>query len=253
MSNNSYTNNLIKRDTNRVPLNEMASYFKFKGDPQEAKQAVHDVKEKLKPGILKDALDKLEKEGEIDLPKLADERNVDPAVYAHPTKQKVFIQDLKDYLEPGSSPWRKGNKSIKQKETKPVKAPTEYPSNFDIIENPDGTISIQDKEEQKALPVTKDTTLFDKKTTIQKTLKFPKEDGWSETKKEESAKLKKAWKFELVKKDILLYDEVYAKFRIIPEKVAEYEKELQKFIPQFEKKMSTINESYYIQLMKSLI
>lgn len=240
----------------------MASYYKFKGDPEEARQAVHDVKEKLKPGILKDALDKLEKDGEIDLPALADERNVDPAVYAHPTKQKIFNTDLKDYLEPGYSPFRASSKKLDKKKINPKsdidieenpdgeislkskKPPKiDYPNNFEIIENPDGTIEIKDKEASKPLPVTKDTSLFDKKTTITKSIKFPSETGWSDSKKEEGNKLKKEWRFSLVKKGILTYDKVYAKFKIVPERISDYKKELQKYIPQFEKQMSSVNEN----------
>jgi len=231
----------------------MASYYKFKGDPEIAKQAVHDVKSGLKPGILRDALDKLEKDGEIDLPELASERNVDPAVYAHPTKQKVFNVDLKGYLEPGYSPFLASMKSLKKKEPKVAKEPREYTANYDIIENPDGTITIKDKEKKLALPITPNTSLFDKKTVLTKKLKFPSEEGWSDNKKEEAAKLKKEWRFGLVKKGILTYDEVWAKFKIVPERASDYEKELSKFIPQFEKRMASINESYFIQFMKTLI
>ena len=51
------------------------------------------------------------------------------------------------------------------------------------------------------------------------------------------------------------YDEVYDKFKIIPERISDYEKELEKFIPKWEKKMATINENrlLYRQLMETLI
>lgn len=252
--------NLIREGLNKtVLLNEMASYYKFKGDPEEARQAVHDVKEKLKPGILRDALDKLEKDGEIDLPELADERGVDPAVYSHPSKQKVFNDDLKDYLEPGKSPFRQGNKETKKKAAAPKqdfevvenpdgtisvksekKSKRDYPDNFEIIENPDGTMEIKEKEIAKPLPITKDTSLFDKKQTLNKSLKLPSDPKWSEKKKAEGDDIRKKWRFSMVDKGIMTYDEVYAKFKIVPERIKDYEKELEKFIPVYTKKMAAI-------------
>ena len=232
----------------------MASYYKIKGDPDEAKQAIEKVKSQLKPGILFNALDILEKEGEVDLPKLAHERGVDPAGYAHPTKQKVFNVDLGDYLKPGTSPYLKSLKDIKKKAPDPgtQREKRGYEGSFDIIENPDGTISLVDKTISSYVPITKDASLFDRKAIISKSLKFPNEFGWSDSKKEESAKLKKKWKFDLVKKGILTHDEVWDKFRIVPSNISDYEDELGKFIPKFEKLMLTVNENYSPVMKKSL-
>ena len=85
---------------------------------------------------------------------------------------------------------------------------------------------------------------------------FPSHDiTWSDAKKEEGKKLKKEWWNFLVKKGIMSYDEVYDKFKIVPERISDYEKELEKFIPKWEKKMVTINENrlLYRQLMETLI
>lgn len=244
------------RGKSNLPLNEMASYYKFKGDPEEARKAVHDVKSRLKPGVLRDALDKLEKEGEIDLAKLADDRNVDRATYAHPTKQIVFNQDLKDYLQPDTSPYLKQLKQFKKKEAPKPKVDHIYPGKFDIIEKPDGTVELVDKKNKPIfdVPVTKDTSLFDRKTVI----KIPSfkwsdiEKGWSEDKREEGTKLKDKWRFTLVDKGIMSFDEQdswktgsdgkrKSGFKISND--AAYKKELEKFIPKYIKQMSLINEN----------
>ena len=252
---------LIKEEMVNIFLNEMANYYKLKDNSSEAKKAVSMAKAKVKSDTkLWNALDTLEKEGEVDLIKLAYENDIDVSSYNNPQNRQVLDKELEDYIEKGKSPFSEKEKGLHKK---PIKQPKEKDTsergywNFDIVKGPDGKIEFKKREIKNPIPQSKstETSLFDKKTTINKKLKFPSDNTWSDAKKEEGKKLKKEWWNFLVKKGIMSYDEVYDKFKIVPERISDYEKELEKFIPKWEKKMVTINENrlLYRQLMEILI
>ena len=230
---------LIKEEMVNLFLNEMATFYKLKDDSDETKKAVSSAKSKTRPeSRIWKLLDTLEKEGEVDLVAKAESEDIDISSYNNPANRKVLEKDLEDYIDKGTSPLSSKEKELHKKTTnQPKEKDTSDKGywNFNIVKGPDGKIEIKKREKENPIPQSKstETSLFDRKAVIKKSLKFPPETGWSDNKKEESAKLKKAWKFDLVKKGILNYDEVAAKFSIVPERVSDYEKELGKFIPKF--------------------
>ena len=91
---------LIKEEMVNIFLNEMANYYKLKDNSSEAKKAVSMAKAKVKSDTkLWNALDTLEKEGEVDLIKLAYENDIDVSSYNNPQNRQVLDKELEDYIE----------------------------------------------------------------------------------------------------------------------------------------------------------
>jgi len=95
---------------NEMALQEMATFYKIKGDKEEAKKAISKEKEKYREGTtLYNTLDTLEKKGEIDYIKLAKELGKDTATFNNPKSRKVLEKDLEQFIEPVKS--KKGPKA----------------------------------------------------------------------------------------------------------------------------------------------
>ena len=81
-------------------INEMATFYKTKGDKGAAKAALKKAKEKYKVGTaLYNTLDTLEKKGEIDYKALSKETGKDVASYNNPKSIGVLEKDLADFIE----------------------------------------------------------------------------------------------------------------------------------------------------------
>lgn len=81
-------------------INEMATFYKTKGDKGAAKAALKKAKEKYKVGTaLYNTLDTLEKKGEIDYKALSKETGKDVASYNNPKSRGVLEKDLADFIE----------------------------------------------------------------------------------------------------------------------------------------------------------
>lgn len=95
----------IERVMNETPIheediNEMATFYKIKGDKDTAKAALKTAKEKYKEGTaLYNTLDTLEKKGEIDYKALSQETGKDIASYNNPKSRGVLEKDLADFIE----------------------------------------------------------------------------------------------------------------------------------------------------------
>ena len=95
----------IEKVLNETPIheeeiNEMATFYKIKGDKGEAKAALKKAKEKYKEGTtLYNTLDTLEKKGEIDYKALSKETGKDVATYNNPKSRGVLEKDLADFVE----------------------------------------------------------------------------------------------------------------------------------------------------------
>lgn len=91
-------------------LNEMATFYKIKGDKSAAKKAIAAEKEKYREGTtLYNTLDTLEKKGEIDYKKLSQETGKDVATYNNPKSRGVLEKELADYIEAETS--KRGRKA----------------------------------------------------------------------------------------------------------------------------------------------
>ena len=87
---------LIKEEMVNLFLNEMANFYKLKDDSSEAKEAISMAKAKTKPNSkLWDALDSLEKKGEVDLIKLAYENDIDVSSYNNPQTSLLLMGILR--------------------------------------------------------------------------------------------------------------------------------------------------------------
>lgn len=101
-------------------LNEMATFYKIKGDKKAAKDAISKAKEKYREGTaLYNTLDTLEKEGEIDYKKLSQETGKDVATYNNPKSRGVLEKDLANHIEAES-----GTRGRKADPNKPKKTST---------------------------------------------------------------------------------------------------------------------------------
>ena len=82
-------------ELNEMAVNEMATFYKVKGDKAEAKKAIKQEKEKYREGTaLYNTLDTLEKKGEIDYKELSKETGKDVASYNNPKSRGVLEKDL---------------------------------------------------------------------------------------------------------------------------------------------------------------
>jgi len=101
-------------------LTEMATFYKIKGDAEEAK-ALKIEKEKYKAGTaLYNTLDTLEKTGEIDYKALSKETGKDVASYNNPKSRGVLEKDLADFIE-----FETGKRGRKADPNKPAKVKNE--------------------------------------------------------------------------------------------------------------------------------
>ena len=90
----------IEKIINEEEINEMATFYKTKGDKGAAKAALKKAKEKYKVGTaLYNTLDTLEKKGEIDYKALSKETGKDVASYNNPKSRGVLEKDLADFIE----------------------------------------------------------------------------------------------------------------------------------------------------------
>ena len=107
---------------NEMAVNEMATFYKVKGDKAEAKKAIKQEKEKYKEGsALYNTLDTLEKKGEIDYKELSKKTGKDVATYNNPKSRGVLEKDLADFIEAEKvkrGPKADPNKPKKEKKSK---------------------------------------------------------------------------------------------------------------------------------------
>ena len=113
---------------NEMAVNEMATFYKVKGDKAEAKKAIKQEKEKYREGTaLYNTLDTLEKKGEIDYKELSKETGKDVASYNNPKSRGVLEKDLADFIEAEKvkrGPKADPNKPKKEKKDKSGKTTT---------------------------------------------------------------------------------------------------------------------------------
>ena len=108
---------------NEMAVNEMATFYKVKGDKAEAKKAIKQEKEKYKEGsALYNTLDTLEKKGEIDYKELAKKTGKDVATYNNPKSRGVLEKDLADFIE--AEKVKRGPKADPNKPKKEKKSTT---------------------------------------------------------------------------------------------------------------------------------
>ena len=109
-------------ELNEMAVNEMATFYKVKGDKAEAKKAIKQEKEKYREGTaLYNTLDTLEKKGEIDYKALSKETGKDVASYNNPKSRGVLEKDLADFIEAEKvkrGPKADPNKPKKEKKSK---------------------------------------------------------------------------------------------------------------------------------------
>ena len=119
-------------------VNEMATFYKVKGDKAEAKKAIKQEKEKYKEGsALYNTLDTLEKKGEIDYKELAKKTGKDVATYNNPKSRGVLEKDLADFIEADKvkrGPKADPNKPKKEKKSKKGTASKDKKSSVSKLE-----------------------------------------------------------------------------------------------------------------------
>ena len=114
-------------ELNEMAVNEMATFYKVKGDKAEAKKAIKQEKEKYREGTaLYNTLDTLEKKGEIDYKELSKKTGKDVASYNNPKSRGVLEKDLADFIEaekvkrgPKADPNKPEKKKKEKKSTTP--------------------------------------------------------------------------------------------------------------------------------------
>ena len=107
------TENFLAEDD----LNEMATFYKIKGDQKAAKAAIAQEKGKYKEGTsLYNTLDALEKKGEIDYKELAKATGKDVATWNNPKSRGVLEKDLVDFVE-----WESAKRGRQADPNKPQK------------------------------------------------------------------------------------------------------------------------------------
>ena len=119
-------------------VNEMATFYKVKGDKAEAKKAIKQEKEKYKEGsALYNTLDTLEKKGEIDYKELAKKTGKDVATYNNPKSRGVLEKDLANFIEADKvkrGPKADPNKPKKEKKSKKSTASKDKKSSVSKLE-----------------------------------------------------------------------------------------------------------------------
>lgn len=111
-------NSTGRDDLKEENLNEMATFYKIKGDKKKAKSALNKAKEKYREGSsLYNTLDTLAKKGQIDYKELAKDTGKDVATWNNPKSRGVLEKELADYLE-----WEAGKRGRKADPNKPKKA-----------------------------------------------------------------------------------------------------------------------------------
>jgi len=111
---------------NEEEINEMATFYKVKGNKGAAKAALKKAKAKYREGTaLYNTLDTLEKKGEIDYKALSKETGKDVASYNNPKSRGVLEKDLADFIE--FEVGKRGRKADPNKpaKTKPAKTKKE--------------------------------------------------------------------------------------------------------------------------------
>jgi len=123
---------------NEMAVNEMATFYKVKGDKAEAKKAIKQEKEKYKEGsALYNTLDTLEKKGEIDYKELSKKTGKDVATYNNPKSRGVLEKDLADFIEADKvkrGPKADPNKPKKEKKSKKGTASKDKKSSVSKLE-----------------------------------------------------------------------------------------------------------------------
>ena len=125
-------------ELNEMAVNEMATFYKVKGDKAEAKKAIKQEKEKYKEGTaLYNTLDTLEKKGEIDYKELSKKTGKDVASYNNPKSRGVLEKDLADFIEADKvkrGPKADPNKPKKEKKSKKGTASKDKKSSVSKLE-----------------------------------------------------------------------------------------------------------------------
>ena len=125
-------------ELNEMAVNEMATFYKVKGDKAEAKKAIKQEKEKYKEGsALYNTLDTLEKKGEIDYKELSKKTGKDVATYNNPKSRGVLEKDLADFIEADKvkrGPKADPNKPKKEKKSKKDTASKDKKSSVSKLE-----------------------------------------------------------------------------------------------------------------------
>jgi len=123
---------------NEMAVNEMATFYKVKGDKAEAKKAIKQEKEKYREGTaLYNTLDTLEKKGEIDYKELSKKTGKDVATYNNPKSRGVLEKDLADFIEADKvkrGPKADPNKPKKEKKSKKGTASKDKKSSVSKLE-----------------------------------------------------------------------------------------------------------------------
>ena len=123
---------------NEMAVNEMATFYKVKGDKAEAKKAIKQEKEKYREGTaLYNTLDTLEKKGEIDYKELSKKTGKDVASYNNPKSRGVLEKDLADFIEADKvkrGPKADPNKPKKEKKSKKDTASKDKKSSVSKLE-----------------------------------------------------------------------------------------------------------------------
>ena len=157
-------------------INEMATFYKTKGDKGAAKAALKKAKEKYKVGTaLYNTLDTLEKKGEIDYKALSKETGKDVASYNNPKSRGVLEKDLADFIE-----FEVGKRGRKADPNKPAKVKKEKG------EKVSGKKKDQDmgySTIDKTITTTKDTSTSDIKKAEKKIKAKAKRDSVPKIKK----------------------------------------------------------------------
>jgi len=111
----------ISKVLSEEDINEMATFYKIKGDAGKAKAALKIEKDKYKVGTaLYNTLDTLEKKGEIDYKALSKETGKDVASYNNPKSRGVLEKDLADFID-----FETGKRGRKADPNKPAKVKKE--------------------------------------------------------------------------------------------------------------------------------
>ena len=166
----------IQKHIGEDDLNEMATFYKTKGDKGAAKAALKKAKEKYKVGTaLYNTLDTLEKKGEIDYKALSKETGKDVASYNNPKSRGVLEKDLADFIE-----FEVGKRGRKADPNKPAKVKKEKG------EKVSGKKKDQDmgySTIDKTITTTKDTSASDIKKAEKKIKAKAKRDSVPKIKK----------------------------------------------------------------------
>jgi hypothetical protein len=237
-----------------MALQEMATFYKIKGDKEEAKNAISKEKEKYKEGTtLYNTLDTLEKKGEIDYVKLAKELGKDTATFNNPKSRKVLEKDLEQFIEPVKS-----KKGPKADPNKPKKEPSDKGRGRPKSEKKKDSVSTTSKLGGRKYYTKKDGDNTDEPTDAE-LRKLASSGG--DIGRGKDAKLKQQEKSKLVKaflKDLRDKGIVDASNKILDKE--KYDAAWAEEKPKIQAKVSQINENferrdpnYYIDMLDNLI